>query len=173
VKTLLKKALPAGAVFMILVTICACASRQTAAVPPNFDLVIDKEWKLIEVWVENQKADFNRDALGTEFANFYTLKFQVPESQGQPSQEILEGTISGRAAPNNYRGPFKLSENQGISFNKMAATLMASMVEPEHLKENEYFAYLEGIYRWDVRDGRLELHGKDTAGKANVLVFSE
>jgi heat shock protein HslJ len=153
------------AVWMALVIpalICACVSRQVAEepVPPSFDLVIGKEWKLVEVLVENVQTAFTRDALDAEFSNFYTLKFQ-------------DGAISGRAAPNNYRGPYELAENQGISFNKIAATLMAPLKEPENLKENEYFKYLEGVSRWDLRDGRLELHGKDQDGTASALVFAE
>ncbi|MDR2177412.1 MAG: META domain-containing protein [Treponema sp.] len=159
-KKSVKKILPAWIAVMSL--ICACASRQTAEslAAPSFDLVAGKNWKLIEVRIENLKTGFSRDALGTEFSNFYTLKFQ-------------DGTITGRAAPNNYRGPFELTKNQGISFNKVAATLMALLKEPEGLKENEYFTYLEGIYRWDLKDNRLELHGKDANGRTSVLVFSE
>ncbi|MDR0732379.1 MAG: META domain-containing protein [Treponema sp.] len=155
-----KKMLPVWVV--ILTVICACASQQKAddALPLSFDLVLGKEWKLIEVRVDNLSTGFSREALGTEFPDFYTLKFQ-------------DGTISGRAAPNNYRGPFELGENQGISFNMVAATLMAPLKEPEGLKENEYFKYLEGVYRWDLKGGKLELHGRDEGGKTNVLVFSE
>jgi heat shock protein HslJ len=162
VKTL-KKTTPVWTV-VILAAICACTGQQAASdsdpVPLSFDLVLGKEWKLIEARVENLSTGFSRDALGTEFANFYTLKFQ-------------DGTFTGRAAPNNYRGPFELTENQGIGLNRLAATLMALLKEPEGLKENEYFRYLEGVYRWDIKDGKLELHGKDENGTANVLVFSE
>jgi heat shock protein HslJ len=160
----LKKSLPAWALAAILATICACVSRHVyepvPPEPPSFDLVLGKEWKLVEVKVEDLSTGFSRDTPDEEFANFYTVKFE-------------DGTITGRAAPNNYRGPFELGENQGISFNRIAATMMAPLREPEGLKENEYFKYLEGIYRWDLRDGKLELHGKSEDGLANVLVFSE
>jgi heat shock protein HslJ len=147
---------------MILTVICACASQQKAdnPLPPSFDLVLGKEWKLIEVRAENLSTGFDREALGTDSSNFYTLKFQ-------------DETISGRAAPNSYRGPFELSENQGISFDMIAATLMAPLKEPAGLKENEYFKYLEGVYRWDLKDGMLELHSRDEGGKPSILVFSE
>jgi heat shock protein HslJ len=146
----------------MILAICACTSQQKAddPLPPSFDLVRGKEWKLIEVTVETLSTGFSREALGTEFPNFYTLQFQ-------------DATIYGRAAPNNYRGPFELTGNQGISFDMIAATLMAPLTEPAGLKENEYFKYLEGVYRWDLKDGKLELYSKDEGGTTSVLVFSE
>jgi hypothetical protein len=166
VSTLLKKSLPAWALMGVLICACAGQQRESDPVPPSFDLVPGKDWKLVGLRVENLDTGFTRDALGApgalgvDFSNFYTLKFQ-------------DGMITGRAAPNNYRGPFELLEDQGITFNKIAATLMAPLVEPEGLKEGEYFKYLERVYRWDLRDGRLELYTKNEDGKESVLVFSE
>jgi heat shock protein HslJ len=145
------------AVAAILVLMSACTSQQAAL---SFDQVLGKEWKLTGIRVENISTGYSREGLGTGFPDSYTLLFQ-------------DEMISGRAAPNIYRGPFALSENQGISFDKMAATLMASLGEPGGLGENEYFKYLEEVYRWDIKDGRLELHTKNQEGKASVLVFSQ
>jgi heat shock protein HslJ len=140
----------------ILIMISACTSQQAAL---SFDQVLGKEWKLTGIRVENISTGYSREGLGTDFPNSYTLLFR-------------DEMISGRAAPNNYRGPFILSENQGIRFDKIAATLMASLREPGGLGENEYFKYLEEVYHWDIKDGRLELHTKNHEGKASVLVFS-
>jgi hypothetical protein len=157
---------PALAGAILLALLCACTDQQKALradgqIPPSFDMVLGKEWKLIEVKIENLRTAFGRKALDTEFPDFYTLKFE-------------DGMLFGRAAPNNYRGPFELSEAQGLSFNMPAATLMAPLGKPvADLNEDEYFKFLEHVYRWDLRDGRLELYTKDGGGKESVLAFSE
>jgi heat shock protein HslJ len=144
-----------GAAVLLMIT--ACAGQQAAL---SFDQVLGKEWKLTGIRVENVSTGYSRAGLGVDFSNSYTLIFQ-------------DGMIGGRAAPNSYRGPFVLTENQGISFDKLAATLMAVLGEPGGLSEGEYFDYLEEVYRWDIKGGKLELYTKNNEGKAGVLVFSE
>jgi heat shock protein HslJ len=142
---------------VVLVMMSACVSQKAVL---SFDQVLGKEWKLTGIRVENADTGYSRDGLGAGFSNSYTLIFQ-------------DGMIGGRAAPNSYRGPFVLTENQGISFDKLAATLMAVLGEPGGLSEDEYFDYLEEVYRWDIRDGKLELYTKNNEGKAGILEFSE
>jgi heat shock protein HslJ len=143
---------------MVLALLCgACVSQKPAL---SFDQVLGKNWKLIEIKVANTGTGLSRDAWGTGGKDFYTLKFQ-------------DNLILGRAAPNNYRGPFELGQGQGIRFDSMAATQMALLNEPEELKENEYFKYLEKVYRWDIKDGNLELHSRNEKGEEIVLLYSE
>jgi heat shock protein HslJ len=143
---------------MVLAVLCgACVSQKPA---PSFDQVIGKNWKLIGIKVANTGTSFFRDTWGTDGKDFYTIKFQ-------------DTLVFGRAAPNNYRGPFELGQNQGIRFDSMAATQMALLNEPKELKENEYFKYLEEVYRWDIKDGNLELHSRNEKGEAIVLRYSE
>jgi heat shock protein HslJ len=157
-----KKTALAGAILLTL--LCACAGQQNLrpnGPPPSFDLIREREWKLVEIRVENRRTDFNRKVLDKEFPTFYTLIFE-------------EEMFFGRAAPNNYRGPYVVSGAQGLSFSMLAATLMAPLGEPAaDLGEYEFFKFLEYVYRWDLRNGKLELYTKDKDGKDSVLTFSE
>jgi hypothetical protein len=103
-------------------------------------------------------AGFNRDMLAPEFADIYTLSFK-------------DGMAFGRGAPNLYRFPFEAGRNQGLSIKPGAATLMAPILEPEGLKEGEYFGYLGRVYRWNLGDKGLELFTRTETGEEAVLVY--
>jgi hypothetical protein len=49
---------------------------------------------------------------------------------------------------------------------------MAPLREPEKLKEQEFFAYLQNATKWNMVKGNLELHSADNNGTATVLVFA-
>jgi hypothetical protein len=132
----------------------ACVSHKAAL---SFDQVRGRDWKLTELRVADGRIAVTRDAAVP--GDFYTLKFQ-------------DDLALGRAAPNNYRAPFDLGNDQGLSFSLIAATLMAPLKEPEALKEDEYFKYLERVYRWDLRDGNLELHTRTGEGLPAILVYA-
>jgi heat shock protein HslJ len=127
---------------------------------PKFTEVQDKEWRLIEVRGQQETITFDRSKLISEgFGNIFTLKLD-------PKQ------VSGMGAPNRYFGPYELGKSQAISFNKVAATLMAPIREPEKLKEHDYFAYLQNVYKWGLgKDANLELFTKSEDGQEAVMVF--
>jgi hypothetical protein len=49
---------------------------------------------------------------------------------------------------------------------------MAPLREPEYLKEQEFFAYLQNTTKWNVVDKNLELQSTGADGTAAVLVFA-
>ncbi|MDR0399966.1 MAG: META domain-containing protein [Treponema sp.] len=121
----------------------------------SFDSVAGKEWRLMEL---RGGVGFSRDPRESDSAGTYTLKFQ-------------DGMASGRGAPNLYRFPFEAGKNQSLGITSGIATLMAPFPEPEGFREGDYFDYLTRVYRWALRDGRLELHTKGETGEEAVLVY--
>jgi hypothetical protein len=121
----------------------------------SFDLAAGKEWRLMEL---RGGAGFNRDMMDPEFADTYTLVFK-------------DGAASGRGAPNLYRFLFEAGENQSLSIKPGIATLMAPIFEPEGFRESEYFGYLGRVYRWNLKDGELELFTRTETGEEAVLVY--
>jgi hypothetical protein len=121
----------------------------------SFNLAAGKEWRLVEL-----RGRFSRNIPqpDPELADIYTLRFQ-------------DGTASGRGAPNLYRFPFEAGEDQSLSIKPGVATLMAPVLEPEGLKEGEYFGYLERVFRWNIRNGELELSTQYETGEEAVLVY--
>jgi heat shock protein HslJ len=165
-KLLLKKTLSALAVGMLLTAFFACASQASfeesppPEAAPGFSQVERMDWKLSAVRLGGADTGFSRDNLSPEFANSYTLRYQG-------------GMAGGRGAPNTYRFPFEQGPDQSLSIQLGITTLMAPLIEPEGLQEHEYFGYLGRVYRWDIRDGNLELSTKSADGTEAVLVYSK
>jgi heat shock protein HslJ len=142
------------AVVLVLMAVSSCSSA------PKFSDVTGKEWLLVEVKTESQSITFNRDNLNTDgFGNIFTLNFDAER-------------LSGVGAPNRYTAPYKVDKNQVISVQLIAGTLMASIREPEKLKEQDYFNYLQNTYKWNLSDGRVELYTKNADGKEAVLIYT-
>jgi heat shock protein HslJ len=143
--------------FAVMSFSCAAgASVKTA----SFGDIRDREWILAEVKgaspvvLDRQKLEVS--GLG----DAYTIKFDAE-------------LVSGRGAPNLYRGPYTLGEEgRALTIGSVAGTLMAAVNEPEELKESEYYAYLGGVNSWDLKKDRLELYSKDRSGTEAVLVFN-
>jgi heat shock protein HslJ len=132
-----------------------------AACAPKFSDVTEKEWRLAEIRTEPENIVFDRNKLADEgFAGIFTLNFNT-------------GRISGKGAPNRYSAPYELtsSKDANISIKPVAGTLMAPLVEPEKLKEREFFAYLQNTQKWDIVNGNLELTTKGPDGRKAVMVF--
>ena len=128
---------------------------------PDFSNVLEREWKLIDVRVNNKSINFDRSELSAQgFGDIFTLTFGSDR-------------LSGVGAPNRYFAPYTPGENQSISVGNIAGTLMASFMEPEKLKEHEYFMYLQNANKWDLVKNNLELSSKGEDGRDVVLVFSE
>ena len=121
----------------------------------QFDDVMDKDWFLTERRTGSETIAIDRDRLATDgFAEPFSLRFDAE-------------LVSGAGAPNSYRAPYTLGDNQGISIGLIAGTLMAPIFEPDGLKEHEYFALLQDVTRWNLAEGKLELYTGET-----VLVFT-
>jgi len=134
----------------------------------SFSDVEEKEWILAEVRSSGKTVYMDRLKMNAEgMGEFYTIYFKKDETKG-PGNEA-RGLANGTGAPNRYFGPYSIGGNRSLSFGNLASTMMMAFREPEGLRENEYFSYLSGISRWDLREGRLELSGSDGGA---VLVFS-
>ena len=162
------------AVLLISSFTIGCASTNTAPCNCGCDCsrgigesdlsyVMGKEWKLIQVHVNDtfsREVLFDRKTLSKEDAgNIFILKLE---------KEMLSGT----AAPNNYTGPYTVNEvEKTITVMPMRTTLMASIWQPEKLREQDYFTYLNNAYKWSVSNGRLLINSKTAEGKEIVLTY--
>jgi len=117
------------------------------------------DWKLVEVWIDSKNINFNRKDLANEKAgDIFTLKFDAEN-------------LSGTGAPNRYSAPYSL-DGKNISVMPIRSTQMASIWQPEKLKEYDFFIYLQSISEWALVSGRLELSSKTGDGKPVKMVFS-
>jgi heat shock protein HslJ len=127
--------------------------------PSFFKDVAGKEWQLMNLSTISGQG-FNRRALEAEgMEDAYTLYFD-------------DQRLYGKAAPNRYFAAYTVEEGQGITIKPQAATLMLSFTEPPGLREGEYFALLEKVYRWNCSPGGLELYTIDPEGQEGTLIFS-
>jgi len=144
--------------FMVLIlglmTVNSCKSG------PKFSDVIGKDWLLVEVKTESQSIKFDRQNLNADgFSTIFTLNFDAER-------------LSGVGAPNRYTAPYKVDKDQAISVQLIAGTLMATIREPEKLKEQDYFTYLQNAYKWNFADDKIELYTKNADGKEAVLIYA-
>jgi heat shock protein HslJ len=127
----------------------------------TFDDVTGKYWALTEIRRAGNTIQINRRQLeANNIGDFFTINFQ-------------DNRVSGIGAPNRYFGPYSLGRGQELSFGNLASTLMAAFIEADELKEHEYYAYLNNVTRWNIRDGKLELYSSTSAGAELILVFTE
>ena len=124
-----------------------------AAGGSEFSDVTDRKWCLAQVRLDSENIEIDK----TEPVIF-TLRFDAER-------------VSGTAAPNRYFAPYTLGDNQALSIEQPAGTLMAALFEPEKLKEQEFYNYLLNVYRWNLANGNLELYSRGTDGAEAVLVF--
>ncbi|NLO27825.1 MAG: META domain-containing protein [Actinobacteria bacterium] len=78
-----------------------------------------------------------------------------------------DGRISGKAAVNQYGGPYTADENGAFSVGTLAQTLMAGP-EPDMLAESTYFDLLEQARSYRLDDDHLTLCAEDGG---ELLVF--
>jgi len=87
------------------------------------------------------------------------------------SIRFQEGRVQGRGADNLYFAPYKAGENNSLSIQRIAGTRMRPLFELENLSENDYFRYLEKVYRWELHDQTLKLYTFDKNNEEAVLEF--
>ena len=140
--------------FVISTALTACSSS------PKFSDVKNKDWNLVEVRLQNETIAFERNKLEEEgFSEIFTLRFD-------------DERVNGVGAPNRYFAPYTTADKQAITIKTIAGTLMASLREPEKLREYSYFNYLQNVTRWDLVKGNLELYSKGEDGTEAVLVYA-
>jgi hypothetical protein len=154
-----------GAFFRGMVPACIFALiLSPAAFPipqetPDFAGLLGKDWRLIELRRQDGSVSFDRSAMEADgLEDAFTLRFE-------------DERISGKAFPNRYFGPYSRGKGQAITFEDLAATMMASLRELDALTESEYFRYLKGVQSWNLIQGCLELAAVSD-GLQVVLVFT-
>jgi len=124
-----------------------------------------KEWILQGIRSGGKTVVIDRKKLeAINMGGAFTLNFDE-DSHGN------EGRVNGAGAPNRYFGTYTIDNKKGISFGEMASTKMLALVEPEELKEDEFFNYLSKASRWDIKSGKLEIYSANNAGAETVLIF--
>ena len=144
-----------------VMTVIALALFTVCKSTPKFSDVTGKEWLLVEIQTEPRNIEFDRTNLKSDgFGNIFTLNFDAER-------------LSGVGAPNRYTAPYKVDKNQVISVQLIAGTMMAPIREPEKLKEQDYFTYLQNTYKWNFnkKTGLMELNSKNADGKEAVLIY--
>jgi heat shock protein HslJ len=118
-----------------------------------------KEWKLVELKTSTKSFKIDRKKLEADgYGDLFTFS-------------INGERVSGRAAPNRYTAGFKTGDNNALTILAPASTLMASIYDPQGIREREYFDYLIRVKRWSLNQGKLELHTADGEGKEAVLIY--
>jgi len=139
---------------LVIVVIISCSST------PKFSDVTGKDWKLIEVNVNDRVILFDRDTLINEEAGeIFTFNFDAQN-------------VSGTGAPNRYSGPYTLGANQAISLKPESSTTLAPLRQPEKLRENDFIIYLQNVYKWNLVEKNLELYSKTEDNAEVKMVFS-
>ena len=148
---------------IVLVLASILMSCNTTGDSSSFSSVAGKDWRLIEVRIESnirREIIFDRNQLSKENArDVFLLKFD-------------NANVGGTAAPNRYAATYSLSEGQSISITPMRTTQQASLWQPERLREQDYFAYMQNVNRWELASGRLILYSKTEDGQDIRLMYS-
>ncbi|MCL2042577.1 MAG: META domain-containing protein [Treponema sp.] len=126
----------------------------------QFNDVRDRDWFLTELRTGLETIIIDRTELAEKgIRGIFTLRFDAE-------------LASGVGVPNRYRAPYTLADNQTLSIGLIASTLMASLFEPDELKEHEYMAVLQNVSRWNLADEKLELYSQKNDGTEVILVFT-
>jgi len=131
-------------------------TSNSAMIPSS---MIEREWKLIEVYIDGKNTGFNRNTLPTEPRNFFTLNFDAQN-------------VSGVGLPNQYSAPYTKGNNQSLAIMLIRATMMASFFQPENITEHDFFTYIQNASSWKLDNDNLELLSKTQDGGEVRLVFS-
>jgi len=114
-----------------------------------------KNLYLLEVIIGTTVISINRD---NRPSLIYTIMFNSER-------------FTGIGAYSRYFGPYTVNKNHSLSFKRIASTRLGPKHETDDFTEHEYFAYLEKVYRWEMRDGRLELYSSKEDGVKVILVY--
>ncbi|MDR1307193.1 MAG: META domain-containing protein [Treponema sp.] len=118
-----------------------------------------KDWKLLEVRRSDKTLTLDRNKLTADgMGDLFTLNVDTAR-------------LSGKAAPNRYISTYQAGENNALTIAPSISTLMASIYDPERLREQEYFQYLSKVKSWKLNQGKLELYTVDVNNKEAVLVY--
>jgi heat shock protein HslJ len=121
--------------------------------------ITGKTWKLSELRLSGRTVTIDRNKLAADgMGDLFT--FTVDNER-----------ISGRAAPNRYTTVYQAGANNALTIQPPITTMMASIYDPERLREREYFQYLTAVKSWKLNQNKLELYTVDASNKEVVLVY--
>lgn len=137
----------------LVFALAACTGKNTdentteTVVEATPATLFDRQWNLTEL-------NGNAVVLDTSFNVIPHLKFTEADS-----------SVTGNAGCNGIGGGFSLGENNGISFTKMRATLMAC---PNLEVEQQFLAVLENIKKYRIEGGTLSLDNENNESLAKL-----
>ena len=120
-----------------------------------FNEIQGRHWNLTEV--KNKSATINIDRTNVPI-DIYTIKFE-------PVHLIGAGVV------NFYSASYIARENHTLSIIRFASILNDTFYEMGNFTEYEFFRQLQRSNRWDLRNGKLELHTYDDNGIRVILIF--
>jgi len=152
----MKKNLPLIALLVCIPAVFSYANGNRVAGNVTFSEVQDKVWSLAEVKNESAVISIERPSA---MKIIYTVKFQ-------------NGRLIGTGADNSCFSSYTAGEDKVLSIGKIISSRMAALYEMRTFTERDYFLSLEKIDRWDLREGKLELHTYDKNGMRVILIFT-
>ena len=152
----MKKNLPLIALLVCIPAVFSYANGSRIAGNVTFSEVQDKVWSLAEVKNESAVISIERPSA---MKIIYTVKFQ-------------NGRLIGTGADNSCFSSYTAGEDKALSIGKIISSRMAALYEMRTFTERDYFLSLEKIDRWDLREGKLELHTYDKNGMRVILIFT-
>jgi len=144
------------ALLICIPAVFSYANGNRVADKVNFSEVQDKIWNLMEV--KNGAAVISIDRTKAS-KSIYSVKFQM-------------GRLIGTGADNSCFSSYTAGEDRALSIGKIVSSRMAALFEMRNFTEREYFLCLEKVDRWDLREGKLELHTYDKNGARIILIFT-
>ena len=151
----MKKNLLTIALLVFIPAVFSYANGNRVADKVTFNEVQDKLWSLAEV--KNGAAVISIDRTKAS-KSIYTIKFQ-------------NGRLIGTGADNSCFSSYTAGEDKALSIGKIVSSRMAALFEMRTFTERDYFMCLEKVDRWDLRDGKLELHTYDRNSVRIILIF--
>jgi len=152
----MNKNLPLILLLIFIPSVFSYANGSRVADKVSFSEVQDKVWSLMEV--KNGAAVISIDRTSASKV-IYTVKFQ-------------NGRLIGTGADNSCFSSYTAGEDKALSIGKIVSSRMAALFEMRTFTERDYFLSLEKTDRWDLRDGKLELHTYDKNSVRIILIFS-
>ena len=152
---------------LIIIMTTACGST------PKFSSVTGKEWKLIEVHVTEVLTGAEDTSRINERDILFDRKTLTDEDAGDYFIfNIDDENISGTGAPNRYAGQYTLGDSQAISLSPERSTTIPPLKQPEKLREQDFFIYMQNVYKWNLVNKKLELYSKTEDDTEVRMVFS-
>ena len=142
-------------ILLCAITLPSCAGNPAARNDAGFDKVIGRDWLLEEF--RSGTVTVRIDRTKADGIDIYSIKFDAEH-------------LSGIGAPNRCFTSYTVGKENTISIGMAATTRMSPVFENEYFREYNYFGYLEKVSRWNLHNGKLELHTSGENGEA-VLIF--